>query len=414
MAARRKRPPTTTRPALTAGYDAVLGGIVDLLEAARHTSARAVNALMTATYWEVGRRIVEHEQAGASRGEYGEELLKRLAADLTSRFGRGFGYVNLTQMRRFFLNWPHEQILQTPSEESPAGDIVQAPSAQSPALVNRQTPSVESPLSALAARFPLPWSHYVKLLSLKNPLARGFYATEALRGGWSVRQLERQISTQFYERTALSRDKAALLRKGEKPRPDDAVTVDEEIRDPYVLEFLNLKDEYSETDLENALIHQLETFLLELGGDFAFVGRQRRLRIGDEWFRVDLLFFHRRLRCLIVIDLKLGRFTHADVGQMHLYLNYAREHWVQPGENPPVGLILCAQKDAAVARYALEGLPNKVVAAEYRTALPDEKLLAQEIDRTRAALERRRPTPRPAPVRQRDTKRKRRNRRGAP
>lgn len=392
MAARRRQTTAIVRPSRSAGYDAVLGGIVDLLEAARRTSARAVNALMTATYWEVGRRIVEHEQAGASRAEYGEELLKRLAADLTARFERGFSRQNIQQMRAFFLMYPRDEICQTPSGKSDTvaiGPILQTPSAQSPALVNRQTPSGESPLSALAARFPLPWSHYVKLLSLKNPLARRFYEAEALRGGWSVRQLERQISTQFYERTALSRDKAALLRKGEKSRPQDAVTVDEEIKDPYVLEFLNLKDEYSETDLEDALIHQLETFLLELGGDFAFVGRQRRLRIGDEWYRVDLLFFHRRLRCLIVIDLKLGRFTHADAGQMHLYLNYAREHWVQPGENPPVGLILCAQRDAAVARYALEGLPNKVVAAEYRTALPDEKLLAQEIDRTRAALEHR-------------------------
>lgn len=414
MAARRKKTTAIVQPSRSAVYDAVLGGIVELLEAARRTSARAVNALMTATYWEVGRRIVEHEQAGASRAEYGEELLKRLAADLTSRFGRGFGYVNLTQMRRFFLNWPHDQILQTPSEESPARDIVQTAPAESSTLVIRQTASGESPLSALAARFPLPWSHYVKLLSLKNPLARRFYEAEALRGGWSVRQLERQISTQFYERTALSRDKAALLRKGERPRPDDAVTVDEEIKDPYVLEFLNLKDEYSETDLEDALIHQLETFLLELGGDFAFVGRQRRLRIGDEWYRVDLLFFHRRLRCLIVIDLKLGRFTHADAGQMHLYLNFARQHWVQPGENPPVGLILCAQKDAAVARYALEGLPNKVVAAEYRTALPDERLLAQEIDRTRAALERRRSEPPSVRPRQKGAKRNRRAKWGAP
>ena len=138
----------------------------------------------------------------------------------------------------------------------------------------------------------------------------------------------------------------------------------------------DLKDEYSETDLEEALIRHLETFLLELGGDFTFVGRQRRLRIGDEWYRIDLLFFHRRLRCLVVIDLKLGKFTHADAGQMHLYLNYAREHWTHPDENPPVGLILCAQKDEALAHYALEGLPNKVLAAEYRTALPEEKLIA--------------------------------------
>jgi hypothetical protein len=156
-----------------------------------------------------------------------------------------------------------------------------------------------------------------------------------------------------------------------------------------VLEFLGLKDEYSETDLEEALIRHLETFLLELGSDFCFVGRQKRLRVGDEWYRIDLLFFHRRLRCLVIIDLKIGKFTHADAGQMHLYLNYAKEHWVHADENPPVGLILCARKDEAVARYALEGLPNKVMAAEYRTALPDEKELAAEIERTRAMLQER-------------------------
>jgi len=160
-----------------------------------------------------------------------------------------------------------------------------------------------------------------------------------------------------------------------------------------VLEFLGLKDEYSETDLEEALIRHLETFLLELGSDFCFVGRQKRLRVGDEWYRIDLLFFHRRLRCLVIIDLKIGKFTHADAGQMHLYLNYAREHWVHENENPPVGLILCARKDEAVARYALEGLPNKVMAAEYRTALPDEKELAAEIKRTQAMIQGRKRLP---------------------
>jgi predicted nuclease of restriction endonuclease-like (RecB) superfamily len=181
-------------------------------------------------------------------------------------------------------------------------------------------------MAAVAGRFTLPWSHYVRLLAVRNPEARRFYETEALRGGWTIRQLDRQIGTQFYERTALSRNKAAMLRRGEARKPGDAVTPEEEIKDPYVLEFLGLKDEYSETDLEAALIAKIESFLLELGGDFTFVGRQRRLRVGDTWYRIDLLFFHRRLRCLVIIDLKLDRFTHADAGQMHLYLNYAREH----------------------------------------------------------------------------------------
>lgn len=184
-----------------------------------------------------------------------------------------------------------------------------------------------------------------------------------------------------------------MLTKGAQPRPADHLSAEEEIKDPFVLEFLGLKDEYSETDLEEALIRHLEAFLLELGDDFAFVGRQRRLRIGDEWYRVDLLFFHRKLRCLVVIDLKLGKFSHADAGQMHLYLNYARKHWTREGENPPVGLILSAQKNDALARYALENLPNKVLAAEYRLALPDEKVLAQEIKRTRKLIEERRKSP---------------------
>jgi predicted nuclease of restriction endonuclease-like (RecB) superfamily len=222
---------------------------------------------------------------------------------------------------------------------------------------------------------------------IRSPEARYFYQTEALRGGWSVRQLDRQIASRFYERTALSRNKAAMLTRGARPQLEDRGDADGEIRDPLVLEFLGLRDEYSEDDLEDALVRHLESFLLELGGDFAFIGRQRRLRIGDEWYRIDLLFFHRRLRCLVVIDLKVGKFTHADAGQMHLYLNYAREHWMRPDENPPVGLILCSQKNDALVRYALDGLPSKVLAREYRVALPDEKRLAAEIERTRQLLE---------------------------
>ena len=266
-----------------------------------------------------------------------------------------------------------------PKRQTPSGEIGMEK--------KKQTVSAELNPILLSTCFPLPWSAYVRLLGIKNEQARKFYETEALRGGWSVRQLDRQINSQFYERTALSRNKAAMMSRGEKALPEDRVLPEEEIKDPFVLEFLGLRDEYSEIELEEALIRHLETFLLELGGDFCFIGRQRRLRIGDEWYRVDLLFFHRHLRCLVIIDLKIGRFTHADAGQMHLYLNYAREHWVHEGENPPVGLILCARKDEAVARYALEGLPNKVMAAEYRTALPDEKELAAEIERTQFMLE---------------------------
>ena len=369
------------------GYDSMLAGLVRLLETARRASSRSVNAIMTATYWEIGRRIVESEQSGERRAGYGQELLDKLARDLGARFGRGFSAANLFHMRKFFLTWPRDEISQTPSVKSLEGskESLFAPISQTPSVKLKSRPALAR-LRQLAGRFPLPWSHYVRLMAISNDEARRFYETETLRSGWSVRQLDRQISSQFYERTALSRNKAAMLKKSGKTEPGDVVTPEEEIKDPLVLEFLGLKDEYSESDLEEALIYHLEAFLMELGGDFAFVARQRRLRVGDEWYRIDLLFFHRKLRCLVVIDLKLGRFTHADACQMHLYLNYAKEHWTHEGENPPVGVILCAQKDEAEAHYALEGLATKVLAREYLTVLPSEKALVQEIEKARREL----------------------------
>ena len=382
-----------TTPAVPeqAEYAAVHTDIIALLESARSAAARSVNALMTASYWEIGRRIVEFEQGGQERATYGDALIERLAFDLGNRFGRGFSRQNLQQMRLFYLAWPPEHISQTASAKLPLSRIRQTLSGELVPSTNSEKASRNFiDLASRAQAFPLPWSAYVRLLSVKNPQARAFYETETLRCGWSVRQLDRQVSSQFYERTALSHNKAAMLEKGEVAEPGDAIAPEQAIKDPFVLEFLNLKDEYSESDLEDALIQHLADFLLELGDDFAFVGRQRRLRIDDSWFRVDLLFFHRSLKCLLVIDLKVGKFSYADAGQMHLYLNYAREHWMKPGENPPVGLILCAEKGAAEAHYALEGLPNKVLAAEYQTVLPDEKLLAEELDKTRCKLEARR------------------------
>lgn len=256
--------------------------VVALIEAARSAAARSVNTIMTTTYWRVGQLIVERQQRGAHRAEYGAMVLEHLADTLTARYGRGFSRRNLDDMRRFYLAWP---IRRTASAKS----IRQTTSAKSEALT-----------------FPLPWSHYVRLLSVKNSDARAFYETEAVRGGWTIRQLSRQIESQFYERTALSKNKAKMLTTGAARRPGDAVSAEEELKDPLILEFLGLKDEYSESDVEDALILRLEQFLLELGGDFTFVGRQRRLRVGNTWYRIDLLFFHRALRCLVVIDLKIG------------------------------------------------------------------------------------------------------------
>ena len=389
------------------GYAAWSGGITILLDESRRQAARSVNAILTATYWEIGRRIVEFVQAGEARAEYGNEVLERLSRDLTKRFGKGFGKSVLFQMRGFYLT--HTDIFQTLSGKSwvaaIGGQIFQTASGKLSLAEKCQAADGASsrPISAKASRksaldltlylealahaFPLSWSHYVRLLSVEKPEARQFYETESLRGGWSVRQLDRQVSTLFYERTALSKHKAKLLTSGAKARPEDAVSVEEEIKSPYVLEFLNLRDDYAESDLEDALVRHLEAFLLELGNDFTFVARQKRIRVGKEWYRIDLLLFHRRMRCLFIIDLKLGRFTHADAGQMNLYVNYAAEHLTLAGENPPVGLVLCSEHDDAVAHYSMGNLRNQVLAAQYKLALPAPYLLEAEIEKTRRLLE---------------------------
>ncbi|MFK70849.1 DUF1016 domain-containing protein [Salmonella enterica] len=340
-------------------YQQIHDGIIRLVDTARTETVRSINAIMTATYWEIGRRIVEFEQGGEARAAYGTRLIERLAVDLSQRYKRSFSTRNLWQIRTFYLCFQHIEIPQTLSAESNS--------------------------IPLAKTFPLPWSAYVRLLSVKDNDARRFYEKETLRNGWSVRQLDRQIATQFYERTLLSSDKLSMLQQDAPAIPEGLA--EHSLRDPFILEFLNLKDEYSESDLEEALLNHLMDFMLELGDDFAFVGRQRRLRIDDNWFRVDLLFFHRKLRCLLVVDLKVGKFSYSDAGQMNMYLNYAKEHWTMPGENPPVGLILCAEKGAGEAYYALNGLPNTVMASEYKVQLPDEKLLADELVRSQNLLE---------------------------
>ncbi len=384
-------------------YPDLVGDISKLLETARKESARAVNALLTATYWLIGYRIVEFEYEGRERKEYyGEKLLRRLSSELTLKFGKGFSRQNLQQMIQFYNMYKRPKICQTLSDKSPIEEELLTEPLEMNKKISQTLSGIslnnhdieatakqyknESLLVELANYFKLPWSAYVRMLSVKDDEAREFYETEALRNGWSVRQLERQISTQFYERTLLSKNKADMIKRGEQKQAKDFLSAEEEIKDPYILEFLGLKDEYSESDLEEALIKHLENFLLELGSDFAFIGRQKRLRIGNEWFRIDLLFFHRKLKCLVVIDLKVGKFTHADAGQMHMYLNYAKENWTNEDENPPVGLILCAEKDSAVVKYSLEGLPNKVLAAEYKLKLPDEQLLINELNKTRKMI----------------------------
>ena len=367
-------------------YSTLITDLASLIEQGRKTAVRYINTALVSTYWFMGRRIVEYEQKGKERAEYGEALLKKLAKDLSPKYGKGFSERNLELMRKFYLVYPISQTLsaklskpgnkQTLSAE--LSEIIQTPSKES-------TLPLKSPKDyTLSAKFPLSWSHYCLLMRLDEPFQREFYESECVSGNWSVRQLDRQIQSMLYERTALSKRKLAVIAKAhEKPitlKPED------EIKDPYILEFLGLKDEYSESQLEDALIHHLEHFLLELGNGFTFVARQKRITLEGSHYRLDLLLYHRILRCLVAIDLKIGEFTHADEGQMNLYVNYLKDKEKLHEENDPVGLILCTGKKKTVVEYALGGMNNRIFASKYRLQLPDPKVLKAEIEHERQRL----------------------------
>jgi predicted nuclease of restriction endonuclease-like (RecB) superfamily len=374
--AKRKSKPDNVSLIAGKDYDGLVAGLSGIFDRARSAAARVVNGVMTATYYELGRRIVEFEQGGKQRAEYGESLLKRLAGDLTAKHGRGFSRQNLQQMRTFFLDW---QICQTVSGISQVrANLAEAGKLHGASAISAPFLGTES--------FPLPWSHYVRLMTIPSREARRFYEEEAIKGGWSVRQLDRQISTRFYDRLLGSKRKSELLSKAQLLQPSDVVPASDLVRDPYILEFLNLSDEYGESELEEAIIRNLESFLVELGRGITFVARQRKIRIDAQWYKIDLVLFHRRLRCLVIIDLKIGAFTHADAGQMNLYLNYAKEHLTEAGEADPVGLILCSEKSDTVVKYAMGGINAKVFASEYLTALPSELELRGAIERTRRSI----------------------------
>ena len=335
-------------PSAQTAYGHLVENIGQILENARKQVARSINTTLTKTYWSIGQRIVLFEQAGKKNAAYGEGLIARLSRDLTQMYGRGFDPHNVRMMRKFYIlgKW---------------------------ATVSPESGGSEPPIFLLA------WSHYRLLLALDDDARREFYERECIRSGWSVRQLKRQMQSMLFERMAISRNKRSVLRKARKDFQPSSV--EDEIKDPYVLDFLALKDDYSKSDLEDALIGHLEEFLLELGMGFAFVARQKNLIVGDERFKVDLVLYHMGLHCLVLIDLKAGNFSHADAGQMNFYLNYFKDNYANPGDFPPVGIILCAGKDDAVVKYALGGMENRIFASRYRLELPDEKVLRMEIMR---------------------------------
>ncbi len=316
--------------------------VADLLKEARKSVVQTVNKTMVYTYFEIGRMIVEEEQNGQKRAEYGKQILKELSKRLTSEFGKGFSQRNLEQMRQFYLTYSKTQ--------------------------------------TLSAEFNLSWSHYLKLMRIENEDERKFYEKEAYINNWSLRELQRQFDSALYERLVLSRDKKAVKELSEKGQIIEKPT--DTIKDPYVLEFIGLSEnsKYSETELEQRIIDELEHFLLELGKGYAFIGRQVRLTFDEKHFRVDLVFYNRLLQCFVLIDLKIGEINHQDLGQMQMYVNYYDRFVKLDNENKTIGIILCRDKNDTLVEITLPENNEQIFASKYQTILPSKKELKQLIE----------------------------------
>jgi predicted nuclease of restriction endonuclease-like (RecB) superfamily len=329
------------------GFEQAYERIKSILTEARARAHRAINVAMVAAYWEIGRVIIEEEQRGLPRAEYGAGLLPEIAQRLTAEFGKGFDRRNLGVMRAFYLAYP----------------------------------------ICGAVRRELSWTHYRLLLRVENPDARSFYENETINANWSTRELERQIHSLLYERLALSRDREGVLQLAQKGheiwQPSDL------IKDPYVLEFAGIPQHsgYLESDLEQALIDKLREFLLELGKGFAFMARQQRITLDGQHYWIDLVFYNRLTRSFVLIDLKVGTLTHQDLGQMQMYVNYYQREITASDENPPIGIVLCADKNDAVVRYTLPEDNQQIFASRYKLYLPTEKELIDELKREREAIE---------------------------
>ena len=338
--------------------------VLEVLKNARKQAKMALNISMVYSYYEVGRMIVEEEQNGKQRAEYGKAILKELSECLTESLGKGFSVENLKLMRRFYMVYSQDQ-------------IGQKVSAQFENLPETQE----------GRKFFLSFSHYVSLMRISNIDERHFYEIEAVRNGWGVKELGRQYDSALYERLALSRDKEGVERLSTEgqiiEKPEDL------LKDPYVLEFLGLSpnDDFYESDLEEALITHLQKFLLELGRGFSFVARQKRITFDGRHFRIDLVFYNYILKCFVLIDLKIGDLTHQDLGQMQMYVHYYERELMNEGDNPPIGIVLCADKSESVVKYTLPENETQIFASKYKLYLPSEEELSQELQREYRALE---------------------------
>ena len=348
---------------ITTGNAEIFTRVVSILETARTNVVRSVNSEMVAAYWLIGHEIVEEIQRGEGQADYGQSVIDNLSFRLNEHFGTGFSRANLFLFRQFYLAFEDRSVgggseLSTHCVDNSAGFM----------------PS-------------LGWSHYRALMRVEHPAARAYYEREASSNGWSVRQLERQIHSLFFERLLKSSEKEKMQDRLES-EPPELKPIDI-IKDPYVLEFLDLPEshELSETALENALISSLQTFLLELGSGFAFVARQKRLTLDGDHFYPDLIFYHMRLKCYVVLDLKTEKLTHGDVGQMQLYVNYYDREVRAADDNPTVGLLLCTEKNDAVVRYILGEDNQQIFASKYRFELPTMEELQRELTRERLRIE---------------------------
>ena len=328
-------------------YDNLYSEIKETLLASRDQAYNAVNFAMVQAYWQIGRIIVEHEQNGSIRAEYGKYVLQQLSERLTDEFGKGFSVRTLQQMKKFYTLFP----------------------------------------IANALRSQLTWTHYRLLLSVDDAEARNWYMEESIRAAWSSRQLERQISTLYYERLLSSREKAPVQEEAEQLMMP--LAKEDFIKDPYVLEFLDLKNYPSlrEDDLEQALIDKLQEFLLELGRGFCFIARQKLMRYEDEDFYLDLVFYHSILKCHVLIDLKIGKLTHGDVGQMDSYIRMFDALYKNEDDDPTIGIILCSQKNEAIVKYSVLNDAQQVFASKYRFKLPTAEELQKEIEEERRKIE---------------------------
>ena len=363
---------------------AVFDRIVDILEGAHSHVARTVNSAMVVAYWLIGREIVEEEQKGQKRADYGKALLLDLSRRLNKRYGDGYSVTTLQNCRKFYLTYEHRLAIQYPMGTKFAMATIVYPMGREPGKSGRFQPPDEAlkpkqdPMGTeFATGFhpDLSWSHYRALMRVENEEARQFYEQEAARNHWNKRQLERQINTLLFERLLRSRDKDGVLQlANEGQATEHPIDI---IKDPYALEFLGLPESHRllESDLETALTTHMQEFLLELGAGFAFVARQKRLTLDGDHFYADLVFYHVRLKCYVIIDLKTEKLTHGDIGQMQMYVHYYDREVCTREDNPTIGLILCTDKNDAVVEYVLDKGNERIFASRYKLELPPKEEL---------------------------------------